>query len=91
MMAVVDLDTARAAREDAAFERYRLAWLRVQETGAIEDAREAGRAWRAYLDIHMSPQQRAEFARIDAALKENTRRTGSIFGGHGATPQGFPA
>ena len=73
MSDVVSLDAARDAREEAAFERYRAAWLRVHETCAFEDVREAGRAWRAYLDIVMSPHQRGEFARMDAWVRDRAR------------------
>lgn len=70
---ILDLGAARLAREDAAFERYRLAKIKADQTLDFEDGREALRAWRAYLDLAMSPYQRAEFERMDAWVRDRAR------------------
>ena len=71
---VVSIEAVRSAREDAAFERYRLAVLKVQATLDSQDGLEAGRAWRAYLDTFMSPDQRERFAQLDRAMYGGTRQ-----------------
>ncbi|GLK78020.1 hypothetical protein GCM10008171_32740 [Methylopila jiangsuensis] len=64
-MAVIDLQSHRSAALEAAWEAYASAARRAQQTLTIEDGIAAGAAWRRFLDLHMTADQRQ---RLSAAM-----------------------
>ncbi|MGU3496119.1 hypothetical protein ACLBXM_18920 [Xanthobacteraceae bacterium A53D] len=56
---VVFLDAHRRAEVEERWLAYVASMQRAQSTLAVEDGLEAGRAWRRWLDLFMSPEQRA--------------------------------
>ncbi len=61
-MSVVNLQERRAANQSAVWEAYCAAARRAQATNEICDAIEAGRQWRRWLDLFMTPEQRGSIA-----------------------------
>lgn len=48
---------------DARWQEYAAAAERAQRTRRVEDGIAAGRAWRRWLDLYMSPEQRQQLDR----------------------------
>lgn len=55
---VIDLVAEKEKRIDAAWRQYCAARLQAERTLAVEDGIEAGRAWRQWLDLFMTADQR---------------------------------
>jgi hypothetical protein len=72
MSVVIDMSRHRAETQAAAWEAYRAAYDKAEKSGDIEDGRRAGLAWRRWLDLFMSHDQRDQ---IDSArLPSEIRR-----------------
>ncbi len=56
-MSVIDLASARLDREAALWQAYVTAKARADETLSLDDGRAAGRAWRAFLELHQTASQ----------------------------------
>lgn len=75
-MTVVDLETERERRIDAAWRSYCEARQRAEQTLDVEDGIEAGRAWRRWLDLFMTAEQRNTLDRAGEVVTPMQRRIG---------------
>lgn len=73
-MFVVDLNAVRERRQEEAFNAYVAARGRAEETLAVEDGLAAGRAWRRFLDLFISPEQRASLEGADRFVRSRWSR-----------------
>lgn len=55
---VIDLDAEKERRIEETWRDYCEARMRAEATMAVEDGIAAGKAWRRWLDLFMSPEQR---------------------------------
>jgi hypothetical protein len=72
---VVDLDLERQKRIDETWAEYCSARLQAESTMAVEDGIAAGKAWRRWLDLFMSLDQRESLDRA-GEVKSLQRRAG---------------
>jgi hypothetical protein len=71
MSNVVSFDTHREASLDSAWAVYCEAMRRAQNTLSVSDGIAAGHAWRRWLDLFMSSQQRTS---LEVAILPSERR-----------------
>lgn len=58
MTALIDLSAVREARIEAAWSAYVAALNQANQTLAVQDGIAAGKAWRRWLDLFMTADQR---------------------------------
>jgi len=71
---VIDLEAEKERRVDAAWAVYCEARQQAERTLAVEDGIAAGKAWRRWLDLFMSPEQRRSLD--NASVVTPVRRIG---------------
>lgn len=72
---VIDLEAERERRIDVAWADYCAARKQAEATLAVEDGIAAGKAWRRWLDLFMSMDQRESLDRA-GEVKSLQRRAG---------------
>jgi len=70
---VVDLKSHSEARAQEAWDRYIAARATAERSAAIEDGIAAGNAWRAFLDLFLSPEQREADRQCDRVMQLRRR------------------
>lgn len=73
-MNVIDFEAEKERRINDAWQAYCIARKRAETTWAVEDGIAAGKAWRRWLDLFMSPEQRDSLDRV--AVVHPARRIG---------------
>lgn len=70
---VVDLMSEREKRIEDTWQDYCAARTRADETLSVEDGIAAGRAWRRWLDLFLTHEQRQALDRADNVISSGRR------------------